>query len=180
MHFLYMYGFARVIILPTVPDSAENNTLYSERGWCFFKLAVSGANGRILNYRSENVAMLLNSEGMPLSSKNFFAAFATKQFTNNGDATIVNELYRKVTQNQCWNMCLFTTIYLALYAVGIAVTSYLAYLPHSAYTPLNYAFIGVIWLCGICPSTLFYMAISFSFVALDSDRGCRCFQVAPQ
>ena len=93
MKVLYTLEGSRVLVIPQVSETAPNTTQFSDRGWCFFEIAVSSAMCTIFNYESSAVMEVLESSKMPLSSAEFRVAFARTEFTVYGDRKTVESLY---------------------------------------------------------------------------------------
>ena len=108
MNLLYTLEGTRVLVIPQVPEISPNPKPYSERGWCFFEVAISAAYDTVHNYESIGVERVLDMCALPLSMAKFREAFATKEFTFRGDREKVQSLYdqfmRSLRPMWMWNL----------------------------------------------------------------------------
>ena len=107
MNLLYTLEGTRVLVIPQVPEISPNPMPYSDRGWCFFEIAISAAFDTVHNYESLKVERVLDMCALPLSMAKFREAFATKEFTFRGDRGRVQSLYdqffRSLRPMWMWN-----------------------------------------------------------------------------
>ena len=93
MNLLYTLEGSRVLVIPQVSETAPNPTQHSDRGWCFFEIAISSAMCTIFNYESSAVMEVLERSKMPLLSAEFRVGFARMEFTVKGHKKTLDSLY---------------------------------------------------------------------------------------